>query len=106
MHVKYRKSVSFLLPFHNFVNNRRMINHKHHNPKQISGELKRRLRLKIYKLKLLRRHLSGYNLVRFLKPATPLRLPERMNRGLIVALKTHAISYKPKEEALIRGPST
>ena len=90
--VKYRKSVSFLLPFHNFID-RRIINHKHHNPKQIEGELKRRLRLKICKLKLLSRHLSGYNLVRFLKQATPLRLPGRMNRGLIVILKTHAISY-------------
>ena len=78
----------------------------HHNPEQIVGELKRRLRLKIYKLKLLSRHLSGYNLVRFLKPAAPLRLPGRMNRGLIVALKTHAISYKPKEEVSIRTPST
>ena len=91
MQVKYRKSVSFLLPFHNFINNRRMINHKHHNPKQIVGELKRRLRLKIYKLKLLSRHLSGYNFVRFLKPAAPLRLPGRLNRRLIVALKTHGI---------------
>ena len=27
--VKYRKSVSLLLPFHNFMNNRSIINHKH-----------------------------------------------------------------------------
>jgi len=83
MQVKYRKSVSFLLPFYNFTNNRRMLNHKHHNPKQIVGELKRRLRVKIYKLKLLTRLLSGYNLVRFLKPATPLKLPGRMNSSLL-----------------------
>ena len=79
-----------------------MINHKHHNPKQIVSKLRTGLRLEIYKLKLLIR----YNLVRFLKPATPLRLPGRLKRGLIVALKTHAISYKPKKEASIRRAST
>ena len=60
-----------------------MINHKHHNPKQILGtltfELKRRLRLKVYELKLWIGHLSGYNLVRLLKPANRLRLPGRSN---------------------------
>ena len=87
-----------------------MINHEQKNPEQIVGtltfELKRRLRLKVYEIKLSLRHLSGYNLVRFLKPATPLRLPGRMNRGLILALKTHAISYKLKEQVSIRSAST
>ena len=68
---KYRKSVSFLLPFHNFINNRRMINHKHHNPKQIVRtlifELERRLKVKVDEVGLLLRHLYGYNSVLFLK---------------------------------------
>ena len=80
---KNQKSVSFLLPFHNFINNRRKINHKHHNPKQIvrtlTIELDRRLKLKVHEVGLLLRHLYGYNSVCFLKQATPLRLVGRSN---------------------------
>ena len=80
---KYRKSVSFLLPFHNFISNRRIINHKHHNPKQIvptlTFELERRLKVKVDEVGLLLRHLYGYNSVCFLKQATPLMLPGRLN---------------------------
>ena len=57
-------------------------------------------------LKLLLRHLSAYNLVRFLREAIPLRLPGLMKGGLILAMKTHAISYKLKQEASIKSHST
>ena len=40
---------------------------------------------------LLYRHFHGYSPVYFLKPATPLRLPGRLNLGWILGLKTHAI---------------
>ena len=67
----------------------------HHNPKQIVStltfELERRLKVKVDEVGLLLRHLYGYNSVCFLKPATPLRLPARLNGRLILALKTHAI---------------
>ena len=75
---------------------------KHHNPKQFVStliiELERQLTLKVDEVGLLLRHLYGYNSVCFVKPATPLRIPERLNLGLIVALKTHAVLHKPKKE--------
>ena len=40
---------------------------------------------------LLYRHFHGYSPVGLLKPAIPLRLPGRLNLGLILGLKTHAI---------------
>ena len=71
---------------------------KHHNPKQIVGtltfELERQLKVNVDEVSLLLRHLYGYNSVYFLKPATPLRLPRRLNIvriTIVVALKTHAI---------------
>ena len=75
--IKYqlRATVLFLLPFHNLINNRRMINRKQHNPKQIVSnltfELERRLKLKVDEVGFLLRHLYGYNSVCFLKPPTP-----------------------------------
>ena len=55
----------------------------HQNPKQIVStlafELERRLKVKVDEVELLLRHLYGYNSVCFLKPATPLRLPGRLN---------------------------
>ena len=66
-----------------------MMNHKHHNLKQMvrtsTLELERRLKVKFDQVGLLLRHLYRYNSVCFLKQATPL------HRGLVVALKTHAI---------------
>ena len=50
---------------------------KHQNPKQIVSTL--RLKVKIYEVGHLLRHLYGNNSVCFLKPATPLRLPGRLN---------------------------
>ena len=54
------------MTFHNLINNRRMRNHKHNNPKQIVStlifELKRRLKL-LDEVGLLLRHLYGYNSV-------------------------------------------
>ena len=53
------------------------------NSKQILStltfELDRRLKLKVDEVGLLLRFLYGYNPVCFLKPATPLRLPARLN---------------------------
>ena len=53
------------------------------NSKQILStltfELDRRLKLKVDEVGLLLRHLNGYNLVCFLKPATALRLPARFD---------------------------
>ena len=61
-----------------------MINNKHHNPKQIVStltfELERPLEVKVDEVELLLRHLYEYNSVCFLKPATPLRLPGRLNK--------------------------
>ena len=60
-----------------------MINHKHHNPKQIVSTLtfvlETRLKLKVDEVGLLLQHLYEYNSVCFLKQATPLRLPGRSN---------------------------
>ena len=53
----------------------------------LTFELERRLKLKVDEVELLLRHLYGYNSVSILKPATPLRLPGRWNRGLILSLK-------------------
>ena len=57
--------------------------HKHHNPKQIVStltfDLERRLKVKVDKAGLFRRHLFGYSSVCLLKPATPLRLAGRLN---------------------------
>ena len=47
--------------------------------------------MEVDELGLLHRHLHGYSPVCFLKPAAPLRLPGRLNFGLIFGLKTHAI---------------
>ena len=56
---------------------------KCHNPKQIVSiltfESERRLKVKVDEVRLLLRHLYGYNSVCFLKPVTPLRLPGRLN---------------------------
>ena len=56
-----------------------------------SFELERRLKLKVDEVGRLLRHFYGYNSVSFLNLATPLRLPGRWNRGLILAFKTQAI---------------
>ena len=76
---------------------------KQHNPKKfvstLTIELERQLTLKVDEVGLLLRHLYGYNSVCFVKSATPLRIPGRLNLGLIVALKTHAVLHKPKKEA-------
>ena len=45
----------------------------------LTFELERRLKVKVDELGLLLRHLYGYNSVCFLKQATPLRQPERLN---------------------------
>ena len=71
----------------------------------LTFELERQLKLNVDEVVLFLRHFYGYNLVSILKPAPPFRLPGRWNLGLIVALKTHAISHKPKEEASIRSAS-
>ena len=42
-------------------------------------ELERRLKVKVDKAGLVLRHFYGYNSVCFLKPATPLMLPGRLN---------------------------
>ena len=80
------------------------------HPKQfvstLTIELERQLTLKVDEAGLLLRHLYGYNSVCIVKPATPLRIPGRLNLGLIVALKTHAILHKPKKEASIRSAFT
>ena len=56
---------------------------KQHSPKQAVGtlifELEARLKEKVDEVGFLHRHLNGYNSVCFLKPATPLRLPGRLN---------------------------
>ena len=56
---------------------------KHHKPKQIVSTLKvelgRPLKVKVDEVRLLLRHLNGYNSVCFLKPVTPLKLPGRLN---------------------------
>ena len=62
--------------------NRRMINHKHYNPKQILRTLfesERWLKLRVDKVGLLLRHLYGYNSLCFLKSVNLLRLPGRLN---------------------------
>ena len=60
-----------------------VVTRKHQNPKRIvstlSFELERRLKLKVDEAGILHRHFHGYNPVCFLKPATPLRLPGRLN---------------------------
>ena len=57
--------------------------HKHYNPEQIVStlafDLKRGLKIKVDKFELLLRYLLGYNSVCLLKPATPFRLPGRLN---------------------------
>ena len=45
----------------------------------LTFELERRLKVKVDEVGLLLRHLYGYNSVCFLKQATPLRLPGRLN---------------------------
>ena len=47
--------------------------------KNLTLDLDRRLKLKVDEVGLLLRVLYGYNLICFLKPATPLRLPGRLN---------------------------
>ena len=47
--------------------------------KNLTFDLDRRLKLKVDEVGLLLRVLYGYNSVCFLKPATPLRLPGRLN---------------------------
>ena len=47
--------------------------------KNLTFELDTRLNLKAGEVELLLRVLYGYNLICFLKPATPLRLPGRLN---------------------------
>ena len=58
-----------------------------HNAKQSVGtltfELERQLAVEVDEVGLLLRHLYGYNSVCFLKQATPLRLPGRMDIGRI-----------------------
>ena len=60
-----------------------VVNTNDHNPKQIVStytfDLEGRLKVKIDEVELLLRHLYGYNSVCFLKPATNLRLPGRLN---------------------------
>ena len=57
--------------------------HNHQTPKEIVStltfELKTRLKLSVDEVGLLLRHFYGYSSVCFLKPATPLRLPARLN---------------------------
>ena len=55
--------------------------------KNLTIMLDTRLKLKADEVELLIRFLYGYNLICVLKPATPLRLPGRLNQGLIVSLK-------------------
>ena len=87
-----------------------MIKYKHHNPKQIvttvAFVLEGRLKLKVYEVRLSLRHLFPYNSAWFLKPASPLRLPGRFDWRFVLALKTLAISHKPKEQALIKKACT
>ena len=45
----------------------------------LTFELNRRLKLKVDEVGLLLQHLSGYNLFCFLKQATLLKLPARLN---------------------------
>ena len=45
----------------------------------LTVELERRLKVKVDEVELLLRHFYGYNSVCFLKPATPLGLPGRLN---------------------------
>ena len=45
----------------------------------LTFDLERRLKLKVDEVGLLLQHLYGYNLVWFLKPATPFRFPARLN---------------------------
>ena len=45
----------------------------------LTFELDRRLKKRIDEVGLLLRHLNGYNLVCFLEPGTPLRLPAQFN---------------------------
>ena len=47
--------------------------------------------MKVDKFGLLYRHFHGYCPVCFLTPATLLRLPGRLNLGLILGLNTRAI---------------
>ena len=47
--------------------------------KNLTFELDTRLKLKAYEVELLLQVLYGYNLICFLKQATPLRLPGRLN---------------------------
>ena len=55
--------------------------------KNLTFELDTRLKLKADEIELLLRVLHEYNLICFLKPCTPLRLPNRLNGGLITSLK-------------------
>ena len=82
-----------------------MTNYKHHCPKQIATTVafvsERRVKLKVYEVRLSLREFFRYKSVWLLKPVTPLWLPKRFDWGLFPNLKTLAISHKPKEEALI-----
>ena len=49
----------------------------------LTFELERRLEVKVDEVGLLLRHLNGYNSVCFLKQATPLRSPGRLNIVMI-----------------------
>ena len=81
--------------------------HKHHNPKQIvrnlTFELERRLKLRVYKVGPFLRHLYGYNSVCLLQPVNPLRLPERFNLVTISSCfgNTHHLT-----EAFMRSASS
>ena len=107
----YRKSVLFLFPFPSFISNWRMILLTgallpKHIVSTLTFELETRLKLNVYEVGLFLRHLSGYNSSRILKPVNPYRLPGRFDEGLILSLKTHVISHKPKEETSFRRACT
>ena len=55
--------------------------------KNLTFKLDTRLKLKTDEIELLLWVLYGYNLICFLKPTTPLRLPGRLKWGLVVLLK-------------------
>ena len=55
--------------------------------KNLTFKLDTRLKRKADEIELLLWVLYGYNLICFLKPATPLRLPGRLKWGLVVLLK-------------------